>query len=157
MEQALASARRRGAKVSVLFIDLDKFKQGNDQQGHDAGDWLLQQIAGRMRAALRESDTAARIGGDEFVVLLPDTARVEDAVVAAEKIRREMERPFAMADGVTLQISCSIGVAMYPDQAEASQDLLRFGDEAMFRAKKHGRNAIEVFSGGDGAPHAGDV
>ncbi|HEX7688600.1 MAG TPA: diguanylate cyclase [Burkholderiaceae bacterium] len=157
MEQALASARRRGAKVSVLFIDLDKFKQVNDQQGHDAGDWLLQQIAGRMRAALRESDTAARIGGDEFVVLLPDTARVEDAVVAAEKIRREMERPFAMADGVTLQISCSIGVAMYPDQAEASQDLLRFGDEAMFRAKKHGRNAIEVFSGGDCAPHAQDI
>ncbi|MGN6525350.1 MAG: diguanylate cyclase [Burkholderiaceae bacterium] len=146
MEQALAGARRRGAKVAVLFIDLDKFKQVNDRQGHDAGDWLLQQIAGRMRAALRESDTAARIGGDEFVVLLPDTARVEDAVIVAEKIRQEMARPFAMADGVMLQISSSIGVAMYPDQAEEPQDLLRFGDEAMYRAKKDGRNAIEVFA-----------
>ena len=79
-------------------------------------------------------------------MLLPDTARVEDAVIVAEKIRQEMARPFAMADGVMLQISSSIGVAMYPDQAEAPQDLLRFGDEAMYRAKKDGRNAIEVFA-----------
>lgn len=80
-------------------------------------------------------------------MLLPDTASVDDAVKVAEKIRHEMERPFDMDDGVVLQISSSIGVAMYPDQAAEPRDLLRFGDEAMYRAKKHGRNAIEVFSG----------
>jgi diguanylate cyclase (GGDEF)-like protein len=145
MDQVLASARRRGTKVSVLFIDLDKFKQVNDERGHDAGDWLLNQVANRMRTALRESDTAARVGGDEFVVLLPDSGKLEDAVNVAQKIREQMERPFAMEDGSVLQISCSIGVAMYPDQAEEARDLLRFGDEAMYLAKKQGRNAVVVF------------
>ena len=149
MEQALASARRRIAKVSVLFIDLDEFKQVNDQRGHEAGDWLLKQVADRMRTALRESDTASRVGGDEFVVLLPDTAKLEDAVNVAHKIREEMERPFAMDNGVVLKISCSIGVAMYPDQAEEGRDLLRFGDDAMYLAKKQGRNAVAVFSAKD--------
>jgi len=146
MEQVLASARRRGTKVSVLFIDLDKFKQVNDQRGHEAGDWLLQQVAGRMRSVLRESDTAARVGGDEFVILLPDSARADDAVNVAEKIRFELERPFTMDDGVTLHISTSIGVALYPDHAEDPRELLRFGDQAMYCAKKQGRNAVEVFA-----------
>jgi diguanylate cyclase (GGDEF)-like protein len=145
MDQVLASARRRGTKVSVLFIDLDKFKQVNDERGHDAGDWLLNQVANRMRTALRESDTAARVGGDEFVVLLPDSGTLEDAANVAHKIREQMERPFAMEDGSVLQISCSIGVAMYPDQAGEARDLLRFGDEAMYLAKKQGRNAVVVF------------
>jgi len=155
MDQALASARRRGTKVSVLFIDLDKFKQVNDERGHDAGDWLLKQVANRMRTALRESDTAARVGGDEFVVLLPDSGKLDDAVNVAQKIREQMERPFAMEDGTALEISCSIGVAMYPDQADEARDLLRFGDEAMYLAKKQGRNAVVVFGAGLDAPAPG--
>jgi len=155
MDQVLASARRRGTKVSVLFIDLDKFKQVNDERGHDAGDSLLKQVANRMRTALRESDTAARVGGDEFVVLLPDSGKLEDAVNVAQKIREQMERPFAMEDGSVLEISCSIGVAMYPDQADEARDLLRFGDEAMYLAKKQGRNAVVVFGAGLDAPAHG--
>jgi len=155
MDQALASARRRGTKVSVLFIDLDKFKQVNDERGHDAGDWLLKQVANRMRTALRESDTAARVGGDEFVVLLPDSGKLDDAVNVAQKIREQMERPFAMEDGTALEISCSIGVALYPDQADEARDLLRFGDEAMYLAKKQGRNAVVVFGAGLDAPAPG--
>ena len=146
MDQVLAGARRRGAKASVLFIDLDRFKQVNDQQGHEAGDWLLQQVANRMRAVLRESDTAARVGGDEFVVLLPDSARADDAVNVAEKIRCQLDRPFMMDSGVTLNISSSIGIAMYPDHAADPRELLRFGDQAMYCAKGRGRNAVEVFA-----------
>lgn len=146
MQQVLANAQRRHTKVAVMFIDLDKFKQVNDRYGHEAGDWLLVQVAERMRTVLRESDTAARVGGDEFVVLLPDTLSAQDAVVVAEKIRQQLEQPFVMDSGIELDISSSIGVAMYPDQADNPRDLLHFGDEAMYKAKKHGRNAVEVFS-----------
>jgi len=151
MERVLATARRQGRKASVLFIDLDKFKHVNDQRGHEVGDWLLQQVALRMRSVLRESDTAARVGGDEFVVLLPDSTRADDAVHVAEKIRQAIERPFTRDDGVTLEISSSVGVALYPDHAQEARDLLRFGDQAMYVAKKHGRNAVEVFGAGDKA------
>ncbi len=147
MQQVLANAQRRHTKVAVMFIDLDKFKQVNDRYGHEAGDWLLVQVAERMRTVLRESDTAARVGGDEFVVLLPDTLSAQDAVVVAEKIRQQLEQPFVMDSGIELDISSSIGVAMYPDQADNPRDLLHFGDEAMYKAKKHGRNAVEVFEG----------
>lgn len=145
MRQLIALAEREQRKMAVLFLDLDKFKQVNDLHGHEAGDWLLQRVADRMRSVLRQSDTAARVGGDEFVILLPDADTVEAAVSVAEKIRHQMELPFVMDDGVALDISSSIGVVMYPDQADNGRDLLRYGDEAMYRAKKRGRNAVEVF------------
>ncbi|WP_082344547.1 diguanylate cyclase [Pseudomonas sp. P1.8] len=144
--QLIALGKREERKLALLFIDLDKFKAVNDQHGHEAGDWLLAQVASRMGSVLRESDTASRIGGDEFVILLPDARNAEDAVVVAEKIRLVLEQPFVMDNGVTLSISSSIGVVMYPDQADNVRDLLRFGDEAMYRAKKGGRNAVEVFT-----------
>ncbi|MNC54844.1 putative diguanylate cyclase YegE [compost metagenome] len=141
----LALGRREQRKLSLLFIDLDRFKAVNDQHGHGAGDWLLKQVASRMGAVLRESDTASRIGGDEFVILLPDARKMEDAVFVAEKIRKVLDMPFVMDDGVELDISSSIGVVMYPDQADNERDLLHFGDEAMYRAKQGGRNAVAVF------------
>jgi diguanylate cyclase (GGDEF)-like protein len=144
--QLIALAKREERKLSLLFIDLDKFKAVNDQHGHEAGDWLLAQVASRMRSVLRESDTASRIGGDEFVILLPDAGNAEDAVVVAEKIRLILEQPFVMDNGVTLFISSSIGVVIYPDLADNLRDLLRYGDEAMYRAKRGGRNAVEVFT-----------
>lgn len=146
LQQLIARAERDKSKLSVLFIDLDKFKQVNDTHGHEAGDWLLQEVARRLTSCLRTSDTAARIGGDEFVVVLPDAVRVEEAVLVAEKIRCEMAKPFAMSETQILDISSSIGVVMFPDQADNPRDLLRFGDEAMYKAKKRGRNAVEVFS-----------
>lgn len=149
LQQAIARARRERRRMALLFIDLDKLKQVNDALGHEAGDWLLQQVAERLQHCLRTSDTAARIGGDEFVVLLPDAGGVEDAAAAAERIRAALERPFARPDGRVLEISSSIGVVIYPDHAESSRDLLRFSDEAMYRAKKGGRNAVHVFSPAD--------
>lgn len=143
--QMLALAQREKRKLSLLFIDLDKFKVVNDQYGHNAGDWLLMQVASRIQAVLRASDIATRIGGDEFVILLPDVSNTEDAVLVAEKIRAFLEKPFIMDDGVELDISSSIGVVMYPDLADNARDLLHSGDEAMYRAKKSGRNAVEVF------------
>lgn len=146
MHQVLARAQRHKARVAVLFIDLDEFKPVNDQHGHETGDWLLGQAAQRMRSALRESDTAARVGGDEFVVLLPDAPGLPEAVLVAEKIRQQLAQPFVTAAGLSLQISCSIGVALYPDQADNARDLMHCGDEAMYKAKTQGRNAVAVFA-----------
>jgi len=145
LDQMLALAKREQRKMSLLFVDLDRFKAVNDQHGHGAGDWLLKQVASRMNSVLRTSDTASRVGGDEFVILLPDARTTEDAVQVAEKIRCALEQPFVMDNGVELDISSSIGVVMYPDQADNVHDILHFGDEAMYRAKKGGRNAVKVF------------
>lgn len=145
LDQAIALAKREKRKMALLFVDLDKFKKVNDVQGHEAGDWLLKQVAERIQKCLRTSDTAARIGGDEFVVLLPDANAVADAVNVAEKIRTALEQLYVMDDGKVLDISSSIGVAIYPDHANNAQEMLRFGDEAMYKAKKGGCNAVVVF------------
>ena len=146
LAQLLAQAHRHQRRLALLFIDLDKFKPVNDQYGHETGDWLLQQAAQRLQQALRAAGTVARIGGDEFVVLLPDIAAAEDAVRVAEKLRAALEQPFVTARGDVLQLSSSIGVVLYPDHGDTPRDLLRFGDEAMYRAKQAGRNAVEVFA-----------
>lgn len=145
LQQLISSCQRLHSRMAMLFIDLDKFKPVNDQYGHAAGDWLLKQVAQRMLSVLRKTDTVARVGGDEFVVLLPDAKIAEHALNIAEKIRLELEQPFVMETGITLYISSSIGVVMYPENADNSRDLLRFGDEAMYYAKKGGRNKIELF------------
>jgi diguanylate cyclase (GGDEF)-like protein/hemerythrin-like metal-binding protein len=144
LTQKLAHTRRAQAKFGLLFIDLDHFKPVNDELGHEVGDWLLQAVAQRILGCLRESDTAARMGGDEFVVLLPDLQATEAALVVAEKIRSSLAQEFVTDQGVALGISSSIGVSIYPDHAKTDIDLLRLGDEAMYRAKKRGRNAVEM-------------
>lgn len=146
LNQALSTCEREHQNLALLFIDLDKFKPVNDQYGHEAGDWLLQQVAVRMQACLRGGDTVARIGGDEFIVLLPSLAYPELALSVAEKIRKALEEPFPRADAETLRISCSIGVVLYPDHARNHDDLLRLGDAAMYRAKHGGRNAIALYA-----------
>jgi diguanylate cyclase (GGDEF)-like protein/PAS domain S-box-containing protein len=146
LQQAITLAGDSSGLLSLLFIDLDKFKQINDDMGHEVGDWLLQQSAERMKLCVRNSDTVARIGGDEFVVLLPNIFVVEDAVNIAEKIRLEMEQPFVCCEDQPLSISASIGVVIYPEHANNIRDLLRHGDMSMYHAKKGGRNAIRVFS-----------
>jgi diguanylate cyclase (GGDEF)-like protein len=146
LDQAIARATREKRRVSLLFIDLDKFKPINDQYGHAVGDWLLKQAAERMRECLRISDTAARMGGDEFVVLLPDVEKSDAAVTVAEKIRKELLLPFVRDDGTELKISSSIGVAFFPDNADDASELLRLGDEAMYQAKNSGRNTVVVFA-----------
>ncbi len=144
VERALLSAQRHGFKMAIFFIDLDQFKPINDERGHDVGDWLLQAVAQRMTESVRESDTVARLGGDEFVVLLPTIVTRQDACSVAEKIRCALNRPFMTPAGVLLTISCSIGIALYPEHGDKERDLLRAADEAMYCAKKGGRNAIEL-------------
>lgn len=152
LTQQLVRARRAKTGLALLFIDLDKFKPINDELGHEVGDWLLQAAAQRIQACLRESDTAARMGGDEFVVLLPDLQSSEAALAVAEKIRSALAQEFVTDHGMVLQISSSIGVALYPDHAASEKDLLRQGDEAMYRAKKGGRNAVFLCLPTDSVP-----
>ncbi|WP_300106129.1 diguanylate cyclase [Rhodoferax sp.] len=142
LSQQLVRARRTKSRLALLFIDLDKFKPINDELGHEVGDWLLQAVAQRILSCVRASDTAARMGGDEFVVLLPDLQTSDDALAVAEKIRSLLAQEFVTSQGVALSISSSIGVALYPDHGDTDKDLLRMGDEAMYRAKKGGRNAV---------------
>lgn len=142
LTQEVVRARRLQHRLALLFIDLDEFKPVNDELGHAVGDWLLTCVAQRIQGCLRESDTAARLGGDEFVVLLPHLQSDEAALGVAEKIRLEIAREFVTPQGVSLSISSSIGVALYPDHALMEHDLMRLGDEAMYLAKKAGRNSV---------------
>lgn len=144
LQQALASAKRDNLRVALLFIDLDRFKPINDTQGHVVGDWLLKQVAVRMHECVRDSDTAARVGGDEFVVLLRSVVSTEDAVMVAEKIRNALNKPFELAQQ-SLQISCSIGMSLYPEHAKNENEMLNYADIAMYQAKQKGRDKVQVF------------
>jgi len=146
LDQALLAAQRSKNRLAVMFIDLDKFKPVNDTYGHAVGDLLLKQVATRVRASLRASDTLARIGGDEFVVLLPSIAAAPDARRVAEDILKEIERPF-MTDEQTLQISASIGVAVFPDGGKGAVELMRCADQAMYDAKLKGRACVAEYAG----------
>jgi diguanylate cyclase (GGDEF)-like protein/PAS domain S-box-containing protein len=142
--QSLARARRDKASLALMFIDLDKFKPINDTYGHETGDLVLQTVARRIESALRASDTAARVGGDEFLVLLTGLQSNADALAVAEKIRLALEQPFVTPDGLTLLASASIGIAIFPDHAQTEQDLMRLGDRAMYEAKNSGGNSVRM-------------
>jgi diguanylate cyclase (GGDEF)-like protein/PAS domain S-box-containing protein len=145
LKQAIAAAKRDKEHIlSLLFIDLDRFKLVNDSHGHAVGDLLLKEIAIRIQDCLRESDTAARIGGDEFVVLLPLMKRQLDTMVVAEKIRQALCQPVELA-GHNLNISSSIGIAVYPENGSEGEMLLKNADTAMYYAKQSGRNRIRFF------------
>lgn len=145
LQQALASVQRDGGMVGLMFLDLDKFKQVNDTLGHDVGDQLLMQVAARMLDCVRGSDTVARIGGDEFIVLLRTVDGIADAVMVGEKIREALRRPFQLA-GRQLEISCSIGIALYPEHGADGIELSKNADIAMYHAKAHGRDRVQPFS-----------
>tara|TARA_R110002049_G_scaffold248417_1_gene422918 strand:- start:395 stop:1885 length:1491 start_codon:yes stop_codon:yes gene_type:complete len=144
LHRALLNAKRNSLKLALMFIDIDKFKQINDTLGHDIGDLVLIEVAKRIKSCLRESDTAARIGGDEFVVLLPIIADAEDAKVVAEKIRQSVMRNFAL-NGRNLDVSTSIGIAIYPEHGLDEETLMRHADVAMYYTKNHGRNSATVY------------
>lgn len=141
LRQGLLAAQREGNRLGVIFFDLDKFKPVNDTWGHAVGDLLLQQVAARVCGALRASDTLARIGGDEFVVLLPRISAAADARRIAEDILAALNRPFEL-DAATVSISGSLGVAVYPDSGLDAEALLRRADEAMYDAKLGGRGCV---------------
>lgn len=139
LDRALAQAVRRHTVLAVLYIDLDHFKPVNDVYGHGAGDDLLRQVAQRLRNSLRDEDTVARVGGDEFVAVLPDLAVTEAAARAAEKVIAAISAPFRIWEHY-VEISCSIGIALYPRDAEDSIALIEKADSALYRAKQAGRS-----------------
>jgi diguanylate cyclase (GGDEF)-like protein/PAS domain S-box-containing protein len=143
LQQALAKANRDKIKMALLFIDLDGFKAINDTYGHDVGDLLLKAATQEMLGCIRESDTLARIGGDEFVVLLPALEKSEDALCVAEKIRLALCQPLIIAEH-TIGISSSIGIAIYPEHGNNETDLLKHADDAMYIAKSSGRNLVRL-------------
>lgn len=144
LQQSLATARRDKGHFAMMFIDLDKFKPVNDELGHDVGDLLLKEVAKRMQHYVRESDTVSRIGGDEFVVLLPVVEAAQDAMLVAEKILHALNQPFELA-GHSISISASIGVAVYPEHGSDEKMLTKSADTAMYHAKNGGRNNARLY------------
>lgn len=144
LKQALARAQRRKHFVAVLFIDLDRFKLVNDTLGHEAGDRLLQTMSAQLLACVREGDTVARFGGDEFAVFLTDVAAPEDVAPLAKKFLDALAMPFAL-DGHEFFITCSIGIGLYPNDGTDTQSLMKNADTAMYRAKQQGGNNFQFY------------
>lgn len=144
LKQALAQAKRDNKFLALMFLDLDKFKPVNDTLGHNIGDMLLKQVAKRLQLSVRATDTVARIGGDEFIVLLPTIDDTPDAVIVAEKIQEALNQPFEVS-GHKLNISSSIGIALYPQHATDDHGLLVNADMAMYYSKNAGRNNIQIY------------
>ena len=136
LDTALARCQRQQRRLALLFIDLNKFKQVNDQFGHHAGDLLLKEVAARIRACVRETDTVARLGGDEFVVLLEELVTHEQAALVRDKIHHALAAPIVLPSGISLIVGVSIGVALYPEHGGDAQRLLRHADQTMYAAKR---------------------
>ena len=157
LDQAIRHARRRSNGAAALLLDLDGFKAVNDRLGHAAGDALLQQVAQRLRGRIRESDTIARMGGDEFSVIMPDITENGDALQIAESLLASLSAPFELPQGEA-RISGSIGVALYPQHAESAESLMQCADVAMYAAKHAGKNQVRIWTMGDGPlPSSGEA
>jgi diguanylate cyclase (GGDEF)-like protein/PAS domain S-box-containing protein len=144
LEHGMALAGRNGRQMAVLFVDLDHFKHINDSLGHLIGDCILKAVAQRITSCVRQSDTVSRQGGDEFVVLLSEIHRPEDAAVIAEKVRLSLMEPYSV-DSHYLHLTASIGVSVYPSDGEDASALLQYADTAMYHAKEKGRNNTQFF------------
>ncbi|MBF0613420.1 MAG: diguanylate cyclase [Magnetococcales bacterium] len=144
LERALAGCQRKQCKVAILCLDLDGFKKINDQLGHDAGDQLLQDVARRLQSAVRKMDTVARMGGDEFMVLLPEVSRKEDVEPIAQKLLLALQTPFSLSAGEA-HIGGSIGIALYPDEGGDVATLLKKADMALYRVKEEGKNHFRFY------------
>ncbi len=142
---AIESGRRYNRPFAVLFIDLDRFKTINDTLGHEAGDKLLQEIAGRLKQLLRASDIVARLGGDEFVVLVPEVNEPSQVAAVARKILSAVIKPIVLM-GQECRVTASIGIAMYPTDADDEQSLMKNADMAMYIAKEEGKNNFQFYS-----------
>ncbi len=151
LEHALIMSARTGRRGALLFLDLDYFKNLNDNHGHFMGDLLLQQVAERLLSCVRESDTVARLGGDEFVVMLEDLSEdrieaMQQVEVLGEKIVIALNRPYHL-NALQHHCSTSIGIAMFGEHGNSNEVLLKNADEAMYQAKKAGRNLVIMFDG----------
>ncbi len=145
IQQAIARAQRSASSFAVMFLDLDKFKTINDSLGHNIGDQLLQMVAERIVACLRDEDTVSRQGGDEFIVLLGSTHSPQDTAVVARKILNALAAPIVIGER-TLNTGASIGIALYPEDGKDVETLLKNSDTAMYCAKESGRNLFQFFA-----------
>jgi diguanylate cyclase (GGDEF)-like protein/PAS domain S-box-containing protein len=145
LRSALAAARRHKEKAAVLFLDLDRFKIINDSLGHSIGDLLLKEVATRLKSLSREEDTVARIGGDEFLVVLPSIHESVDAAVTAERIARGMDQEFII-EGRSFKVTCSIGISIFPEHGKDGETLIKNADAAMYSAKESGRYTFRFFT-----------
>jgi diguanylate cyclase (GGDEF)-like protein/PAS domain S-box-containing protein len=146
LTMGLALSRRSGNRLAVMMLDLDKFKAINDTMGHDVGDQLLKAVGERLASVTRKSDTVARMGGDEFVLVLPQVSQPADASMLAQRILDVFRGPFIF-DGHQLNVTTSIGIAVYPDDGKDVEILLKNADTAMYWAKEHGRDAYRFYAG----------
>jgi diguanylate cyclase len=156
LAQAVAHANRDSQPFAALVVDLDRFKLINDSLGHRAGDAVLDEISRRLRSVVRDIDTVARTGGDEFIVVISPSAAAEDAVAIAHRARDALRAPMRVS-GVELHVTCSIGVAYYPTDAASADSLITRADAAMYCAKQRGRNNVQRFAEGMDAVTVGRV
>jgi diguanylate cyclase (GGDEF)-like protein len=147
VKKGIALAKRNSTKVALMFIDLDKFKPINDTYGHYVGDILLKEVGKRLTTSIRETDTAGRIGGDEFVIFLTNLNDSESAINVAKKINEKIHEPF-IVNGKDMFISVSIGIAIYPDHTLSEENLTKYSDAAMYKAKYGGKEKIVMYQDG---------
>jgi diguanylate cyclase (GGDEF)-like protein/PAS domain S-box-containing protein len=145
LPQAIRDARNAGGMLGVVFLDLDRFKHINDTQGHETGDKLLQEVARRLTACVRENDVVIRMGGDEFVVVFRDVASHDEVTQGAARIIATLNAP-VLIDDHPLQTSGSVGVSLFPRDGADMGELLKHSDTAMYQAKERGRNNVQIFS-----------
>jgi diguanylate cyclase (GGDEF)-like protein len=142
---AIQRVRRFNGHLGLLMADLDGFKEINDAMGHKAGDAVLREVAARFSRSVRATDTVARIGGDEFVILLTDLDQAEEAEQVAAKLAAVLAEPL-LIDGKAVRVTVSIGIVTFPGEGESVDTLMHFADEAVYRAKQRGKNRIEVYN-----------
>jgi diguanylate cyclase (GGDEF)-like protein/PAS domain S-box-containing protein len=145
LDQALLNAERNQSKVAVVFIDLDHFKNVNDSLGHSVGDEFLKKVSERLQSNVRSNDTLARTSGDEFVLVITNSNRIQDTINVLNKIMNAFRDPFDLERHQIL-ITCSIGVSIFPEDGSCSDELIKNADAAMYRAKQDGRNIYEFYT-----------
>ena len=145
LENALAGARLRGEKIALLFLDLDRFKDVNDSYGHSFGDCVLKEVAKRLKECTREDNAVARVGGDEFLILLSDVRDAADAAIAAERVMEAMGATFVI-QGQAVRVGCSVGLSVFPEHGGDGDTLVRNADAAMYSAKVDGRSNVRFFT-----------
>lgn len=145
LERSIKQSKRADRKLAVVFIDIDRFKQINDNFGHSAGDELLKQCATRIKTSIRAGDIVSRISGDEFVAVLENVGEIRNASLVVQKIIEQFNKPFHFS-GQEVTVTCSIGISLFPDDGDDSSKLLGFADTAMYLAKKDGRNGYQFYA-----------
>jgi diguanylate cyclase (GGDEF)-like protein len=145
LNHAISHAQRHRNKIAVIFFDLDRFKNINDSLGHPVGDELLRRVAARLQRCVRQDDTVARIGGDEFVLLLESLEHAENAAVVAAKVQHAFNKPFNLQEH-SVHVSASMGICAFPGDGQDADTLLRNADAAMYRAKDEGRNTYRYYT-----------